>query len=1334
MTSSQKTNFSATKQALLEKLRQGKLVGPSESRVIPRREENALAPLSFAQQRLWVLEQLDPGNTTYNITGAVQLRGRLDVATFERALNEVIKRHAILRTTFQLVGAEPVQIIAPQYHLTLPIVDIGHLGEREREPELHRLAVGQARTPFDLARGPLLRACLIRSNEREHVLLFSMHHIISDGWSTGILVPEALTFYEAFLTGTRPALAELTIQYADFAAWQRESPDGEILNNHLSYWRRQLQGMPPILELPKDKPRPPVKSNRGATKFFKLPRSLSDGLKALSRTENTTLFMTLLAGFKTLLRRYSAKTDIVVGTPVAGRNHLQLEGLIGFFVNMLVLRTDLSEDPSFVELLGRVRRVALEGQAHQDLPFEKLVDALQPERSLSHTPLVQVVFVFQNTPRVALRLEDLTIKFKELESGVAKFDLTLEMADTEEGLAASLEYNTDIFCAPTVERMASHFQTLLEAIVTNPRQRISELPLLSSAERHRLLAEWDADALDDQPQTCIHELFEAQSERDPEATALVFEKERLSYGDLNRRANQLAHHLRSLGVGPEVLVGICVERSIDSIVGILGILKAGGAYLPLDPDYPPERLAFMIEDARTPVILTRQEFVGQLPAEGEAIIVRLDTDWARISAEGEENPASGVAPQNPAYVIYTSGSTGKPKGVLITHRNVTRLFNATESNYHFDSTDVWTFFHSYAFDFSVWEIWGALLYGGSLVIVPYLVSRSPEAFYDLLSSEQVTVLNQTPSAFRQLVQAERSLAEPKELTLRLIIFGGEALELESLRPWFDLHGDRRPQLVNMYGITETTVHVTYRPLSMADLSAAGSRIGRPIPDLRLYIMDERLNPTPVGVPGEIYVGGEGLARCYLNRPGLTAERFIPDPFSRQPGERLYKTGDLARYLDGGDVEYLGRLDFQVKIRGFRIELREIENTLAQFPCVREAVVLVREEQPGDKYLVAYVVFDRDAAPPVNELRSYLKARLPEYLIPSAFVIMDALPLTSNNKVDYKALPVPDRVRPELDGAFIAPRNLTEETLAGIWADVLNIEQVGIHDNFFDLGGDSIRSIQVCAKAQKMGLGVSTQQLFLRQTVCELAREIDAAQIAPPPSKKADVEAFALVREEDRLKLPGDVEDAYPLTLLQAGILFYTESDHRSAIYYNINTIHLKAPFDSQAMGAALRQLASAHPVLRTSFDMTGFSEPLQLVHEAVCVPLEVDDVRHLSTARQAEVIKAWVEAEKQRRFDLTHAPLLRFQIHRRSDETFQFSWTEHHAILDGWSVASMLTELFHTYYGLLTEDAGLITKPPTSTFRNFVAAERQAIASGECKRYWGEKLEGKTVTALPKWP
>ncbi len=1088
--SGQKSNLSPTKQALFEKWMRGKFTDQG----IPRRSQKNPAPLSFAQERLWFLDQLQPGQSLYNEPYAFHLQGSLNVTVLVQSLKEIVQRHEILRTNFIMVDGQPFQVIAPSLAFALPIVDLQLLPKDEQEAEVRNLVTDEQAQPFDLANDPLVRVTLLQLGEAQYVLLFTMHHIVCDQWSFGVIIQELVALYEAFSMGKISPLPELPIQYADFAIWQQQWLQREVREAQLSYWKQQLSSTPTILELPTDRPRPAVQTNRGATQSLILSKPLTEALQKLSQQEKVTLFMTLLAAFQTLLYRYTGQDDIVVGTTISGRNRSEVECLIGFFVNTLVMRTDLSGTPSFREILYRAREVALGAYANQDLPFEQLVEKLQPERNLSHTPLFQVMFQLQNTPTTTLDLPGLTLSPLEFDKETAKFDLTLSMVEKEQELLGILVYNTDLFDAATIHRMLGHFQTLLSSIVANPDQQISKLSIISEEERHQLLIEWNKTQVDYPQNQCIHQLFEAQVERSPDAIAVVYEDQQLTYCELNQRANQLAHHLRSLGVEPEVLVGICVERSVNMVIGLLGIFKAGGVYVSLDAVYPQERLAFILQDAQVPVLLTQQRLIENLPKH-QTKIVCLDTNWESIAQENQENLISKCTNDNLAYIIYTSGSTGQPKGVLVTHANVVRLLAATESWYHFNQHDVLSLFHSIAFDFSVWELWAALLYGGKLVVVPYWLSRSPEDFYKLLLTQQVTVLNQTPSAFRQLVQAEESLGRANKLSLRLVIFGGEALELQILKPWFERHGDQFPQLVNMYGITETTVHVTYRPLTMADLEVApGSVIGRPIPDLQIYLLDQYQQLVPIGVRGEMYVCGAGVARGYLNRPELTAQRFVPNFFSDKLNVRFYKSGDLARYLPNGDIEYLGRIDHQVKIRGFRIELGEIEAMLAQHPEVRETVVLAQDTQAGDKHLVVYVVPMNKHTPTTTELRNFLLKQLPEYMVPSVFVMLEALPLTSNGKINRQALPAPKNLRPELEIAYVMPQTELEQTIATIWQKALNVEKIGIHDNFFELGGHSLLIVKVHSQLREIFKSqISILEMFRYPNISSLAKYLSSLQ-------------------------------------------------------------------------------------------------------------------------------------------------------------------------------------------------------------------------------------------------
>ncbi|HEY0077786.1 MAG TPA: amino acid adenylation domain-containing protein [Pyrinomonadaceae bacterium] len=1043
-------------------------------------EDVFVFPVSFAQQRLWFLQQMEPEGATYNVPVATRLKGRLDTSVLEQTLREIIRRHESLRTTFDIVEGEPVQLISEHFGLALPIEDLSQLPAAEREEAARRLSNEEVRKPFDLSKGPLLRARLLRLDEDDHVLLVTLHHIISDGWSMGVLVGEVATLYRAYAEGEESPLAELPLQYADYAQWQREWLQGDALEAQLDYWRRQLKGAPPVLELPTDRPRPPVQSFRGAQETFALSESLSDELRKLCAREGATLYMLLLAAFQTLLHRYTNQTDIVVGTPIAGRNRSELEGLIGFFINTLVLRADVSGNPTFRELLGRVREVALGAYAHQDVPFEKLVEEFQTERDLSHMPLVQVLFALQNTPeKEAVELPGLTLAGVEADNGTARFDLSFNVWESGRTIEGFMRYKTELFDASTVRRMLSHFRNLLVGVALRPDRRISELPLLDDEERAQL-QNWNATRADYPSEQTLHALFEAQAERTPDSIALIFERESISYRELNRRANRLANHLRCRVGRRDTLVAVCAERSVELVVGLLAVLKAGGAYVPIDPAYPHERIAFMLEDARPRLLLTQERLLASLP-RGEAEVFRLDADREKVASEDEGNPQVRVAPENLAYMIYTSGSTGKPKGALNTHAAICNRLLWMQDAYRLDSSDRVLQKTPYSFDVSVWEFFWPLLTGARLVVARPGGHQDSAYLVELVEREQITTLHFVPSML-QLFLAERDLRR-RCASLRRVLCSGEALPFE-LQQKFFAHLDT--ELHNLYGPTEAAVDVTFWQCER-DSTRPLVPIGRPIANVEIQLLDPYLNQLPIGIAGELYIGGAGLARGYLNRPELTAERFIPNPFGEAIGERLYRTGDLARRLADGEIEFLGRVDYQVKIRGFRIELGEIEAALVAHEGVGECQVLAREDAPGDKRLVAYIVARETSATSAGELREFLQARLPEYMIPSAFVSLDAFPLTPNGKVDRRALPAPGAARPELRQTYVAPRNGLETMLVEMWRETLGIERIGVEDNFFELGGDSIKGAIFINRLQEtLGQIIHVVVIFTSPTVAQLA--------------------------------------------------------------------------------------------------------------------------------------------------------------------------------------------------------------------------------------------------------
>ncbi|RKH57017.1 non-ribosomal peptide synthetase, partial [Corallococcus llansteffanensis] len=1027
-------------------------------------------PLSFAQQRLWFLDRLEPGSPLYNIPLAVRLEGALDEAALGRAFTELVRRHESLRTSFREGSHGPEQVILPPLELPLARLDLGNLPESRRDAEATRCAQEEAHRPFDLTHGPLVRGILLQLGPTTHVLLLTLHHIVSDGWSMTVLVREIAALYDAFHQGLPSPLPELPVQYADYAAWQRAWLQGEALDLQRDWWRHHLEGAPPLLELPTDRPRPAVRSFQGAVATATLPRELSLAVEALARQEGATSFMVLLAAFQTLLHRYSGQEDLVVGTDIANRNHTGTEGLIGFFINQLALRTRLSGGLSFRELLGRVRESTLGAHAHQDLPFEELVRALNPERSLGHSPLFQVKLTYQQLPSTQFALPGLTLGYSGSETHTARFDLTLSISQGPEGLALLAEYSTDLFDAGTIHRLLGHLHTLLGAAVAAPHQRLADLPLLADDERHRLLTAWNDTAAPLPDAQGAHLLFEARARLTPDALAVVSGDTSLTYDALEGRANQLAWHLRGLGVRPETPVAVCLERDADLVVAALAVLKAGGAYVPLDPAYPPERLAFLLRDSAAPVLITVEALADELPDLGQQPVC-VDADRERIAAKPRHAPPSVTTPDSLAYVIYTSGSTGQPKGTLLHHQGLCNTALAVARAHRVRPDSRVLQFASIGFDASVCEIFSTLLAGACLVLAPREALLPGAALQRLLAAQRITTLTLTPSVLAQL--------EPAGLTsLETVISVGEALPAAVAARWAG-----HPTLLNAYGPTEATICATIS----GPVDVARPTLGLPLPNTRVHVLDASLGPVPLGVPGELYIAGVGLARGYLRQPGLTAERFIPDPFGG-PGERLYGSGDRVRRLPDGQLEFLGRVDHQLKLRGFRIEPGEIEATLRQLPAVREAHVLAREEAPGDKQLVAYVVpSDAGAPPSTADLRSALAERLPAHLVPGAFVVLDALPLTSSGKVDRAALPRPGGA--EREKAAVPPRNDTERQLAALWAELLRVDvaTIGIHDDFFELGGHSLLATQAISRIQAtFGVELPVRDIFSHPTVAHVA--------------------------------------------------------------------------------------------------------------------------------------------------------------------------------------------------------------------------------------------------------
>ncbi|MBE9167115.1 amino acid adenylation domain-containing protein [Pleurocapsales cyanobacterium LEGE 06147] len=1287
-------------------------------------------PLSFAQQRLWFLARLEPGNPFYNQPSALRLTGELQIAILEKSFREIIRRHEILRTTFTTVAEQPVQVISPTVDFRLPVVDLTTLSPTEKEREVEKLARQEAQYPFNLERDLLLRVTLIKSDRQEHIVLFTTHHIVSDDWSTGILIQEIATLYQAFLEGKPSPIPELSIQYADFAVWQRQWLRGKAQKTQLNYWKQQLGSNPPVLNLPTDYARPATLSYQGKTQFFTLSDSLTKALKALSQQEGVTLFMTLLAAFKVLLHRYSHQDDIVVGTPIANRNRTEIEGLIGFFVNTLVLRTNLEGNPSLKELLQRVKQVTLGAYSHQDLPFEKLVEELKPERHLNHNPLFDIMFALQNAPEEELKLPNLTLSSISEESQTAIFDLSLDMFESSSQLKGALEYSTDLFEASTIERMVRNFQVLLEAIVTEPEKPLSELSLLSKEERHQLLVEWN-DTETEYPVTqSIHCLFEEQVERTPDAVAVIYKNQQLTYKELNNRANQLARYLQTLGVKPEILVGICVERSVEMVVGLLGILKAGGAYVPLNPTHPVERLTEILSDTQVSVLLTQQHLVESF-GEAQADLVCLDLDWELIARQNHQNPRSKVTANNLACVIYTSGSTGKPKGVMIEHSSLVNTYFAWKDTYQLDSLKTHLQMANFAFDVFTGDVVRALCYGGKLVLCPQEFLLEAERLYSLIQQQRVDCAEFVPVVLRNLMQyLEKS---NQQLDIDLVICGSDSWYGREYEKFQQFLG-KQTRLINSFGVTEATIDSCYFERETSKLLPEQLvPIGKPFANTQLYILDSNLQPVPIGVAGELYIGGAGLARGYFNHPELTKEKFISNPFLEArsqelevntvpcslfpiPCSLLYKTGDKARYLADGNIEFLGRLDYQVKIRGFRIELGEIEAAISRYPQIKEVIVIAREDIPGDKQLVAYFVSLQKLE--VKQLRDFLKQKLPDYMIPSFWVELAALPLTPNGKIDRKSLPLPDPSAITLKENYIAPRTPTEEKIADIWREVLNLKQVGIHDNFFELGGHSLLATQVVSKIrQSWSVELPLRKLFELPTIAELAVELEQS------SERAEIPPIKPVSRDRDI----------PLSFAQQRLWFLAQLEPDNPAYNIPEALRLQGRLDIKVLIKTLEAIIQRHEILRTTFAQDS-SEPVQVIHPEVNWQLPIVDLVSLPKVIQETEISKLTEREALQPFNLERDSLLRVTLIKLNDLEHIVLFTMHHIISDAWSIGILVREVVTIYQALINGKPSPLPELPIQ-YADYAVWQRDYLQGERLDKqlsYWKQKLGGKLpILKLP---
>jgi amino acid adenylation domain-containing protein len=1313
LTSELRASVLERKSEILQVLREAHAPGAAEAEPIEQAPRSGPLPLSFAQQRVWFLSQMEGGASPYHEQGALRISGPLNVAALQGALVEIVNRHEALRTTFHLVNGSVTQHIEPAGELCFEVRDLGadEPVEQAAEAELERV--------FDLERGPLLRIRLLRLTPHSHVLLLTVHHIVSDGWSIGIFTRELAVLYTAHADGGSADLEPLPVQYADFAWWQRGRMSGENRDRLLAYWKRELEGAPPVLELPFDRPRPAIRNFDGAVVRFRIPAELAGRTRERCRETGSTLFMALLASFATLLLRYGAGEDLVIGTPIANRPRPEFERLIGFFANTLALRIRLEGAPTFRELLGRVRRIVLGAWEHQELPFEQIVEELHPARDLSHSPIFQAMCVLQNAPAGRQELPGLELAPLKVSKRRAKFDLTLVLEEDGDAIDAEFEYSSALFDRETVERMRDHFLRLLDGLIAHPELPVSRVPLMRAVERSRVLTGWNRTAREWPGAPLVHRMIEDRAAQSPDAPAVSFRDTSWTYRELNSRANQVARKLARLGAGRETIVCVHMERSLEIVAALLGVLKVGAAYLPLEPSYPAARKAFVLDDARPAVVLTQARLANGLPA-GTALVA-LDAEWDSILQENPENPDAAVQAEDAAYVIYTSGSTGQPKGAINTHAGLRNRLLWMQDEYQLDSTDAVVQKTPISFDVSVWEFLWPLLSGARLIVAEPGGHQDAAYLLNLIREREITTVHFVPSMLRAfLEQLDGHTCVP----LRRVFSSGEALTPD-IR---DLCFATLPaELHNLYGPTEASIDVTAYRCRRDDRSAIVP-IGRPIANLRLYILDEELEPVPAGVPGELYIAGAGVARGYLNRPELTAERFLPDPFSGAAGARMYKTGDRARHLPSGEIEYLGRLDSQVKIRGYRIELAEIEAALMRHPQVSEAAAVAWGDA-NSRRLAAYVVSGAGPDPTGQDLRRFLRDELPEYMIPAAFVFLPSLPLNHNGKLDRRALPSPESDVRSRDEQYTPPATAVEELLCHVWETVLEVRPVGVCDNFFDRGGDSIRAIQVVAQARNAGLPISVQQLFQAQTVRELAAIAVQGEIRSDTSLPG--EAFALVAPEDRAGLPAGCVDAYPLAALQAGMLFHGEYQPQSAVYHDVFSFDILAAFQECLLQETLGALLQAHETLRTGFAVAGYSVPLQIVYRSAGVPLSVTDLRRSAEDEQREAIELWVEREKQTPFDWTRPPLIRFQVHRCSEDRFHLTLSFHHAIVDGWSVASLVAELLRDYAQRLAGMPGGI-EPPRTRFRDAVALERLAVASSEHRDYWERNIRGAAMTLLPR--
>jgi len=1277
---------------------------------------NQIFPLSINQREIYIDQMMWSEASHLNIGAVVTVQGTFDIEVFNYAINKVIRCHPSLRTRIYESEGKPWQTIAPYQDTKVTLVDFS--SDENSQASAEEYINNQFVTHFSFgANYSLVDFQLIRINNQKHIIFAKYHHAITDGWGTSIFFTEVIKTYNQIIHNGVDNQTERDWYLIEYIQSESDYLTSQNFQRDRDYWQQRLKQVSPKIfhqihpqEL------------RGNRQSIYISREQYNRVNTLCQNIQSNVFHLILSLITIYLAKRYNKSDLVVGLSLLNRNKKSFKDAIGLFVSTIPFRVEINGNKTVHELLDKIRSLLRQDYRHQRFPLGEMkrISGLQAS---SKDHLFEVYLSYERHDYNECFAESQT-SCVPLYSHQQKIPLIIYVREYEENsdIKIDFDYNLSYLDYETVKQIVTNFQNLVEEVEKNLEQTISRISIglpETISDPSKEAGNFPDNITYATTETLVS-AFDSIANKYSENPAIQSNKITINYAELNAKANRLAHYLPSQGVQPGTRVGLCLERSENVIIAILGILKAGAAYVPLDPNSPPARLQLIMQDSGISALISEDSILSELTNK-EIVAFSLKSIEKELSNQPNTSPQIYLKPEFPAYIIYTSGSTGTPKGCVVTHANAIRLMRSTEAWFGFNEKDIWTLFHSFAFDFSVWELWGALLYGGKVIIVPFWLSRSPETFREFLTTEKVTVLNQTPSAFYQLIRADE--ASVGKLALRYVIFGGEALDLPSLSPWLEKYGDKTPRLINMYGITETTVHVTYRPISQSDLTKnRASVIGTEIPDLQIYLLDEKLEPVADGLPGEIYVAGAGVTCGYLNRPALTAERFLPNPFAEG---RLYRSGDLARRLPKGDLEYLGRVDRQVKIRGFRIELGEIQTALTSHSQVREALILTDEWEEENR-LVAYYV-PGESHPNSNELRQYLKTKLPDYMIPAAYVSLEAFPLTVNGKIDTQALPAIDWNLLRVEEDYVAPRNADEESFCTIVAAVLGLEKVGIDDNFFEIGGDSILALQVIAKAKKAGFAISAKDLYEFTTVRQLA----VRKAALTTTELSQQKVIYLLSESDRQRLPKDAVSAYPLSSLQAGMLYHSERHPDSAIFHQIFTFDLRLGYSEAAWKNAIADICQAHPVLRTSFHWTGYSTPIQIVHAQIELPLTIVDLRHLGKEANPQV-KEWINLEKIRSFDITKAPLFRFQIHRLTDEDLSFSFSFHHVILDGWSVATLLTQLLQRYVQYLETENVPALRVPEIAYRDFIAQEQLAIADKQQQEFWQKYLSNLEISTLPR--